>query len=113
MSVHERQFHIGIDHKGQELVATIDPRTPGVRIFPLDQWKIAEVKIYSLDNHSKKARHLKQVMIGYACNLLCDKNGDVTIPAELMEKGDIDHRARIIDCQTHYWLCVDNLIDTV
>jgi len=65
-------------------------------LFPLDEWKKYEEKLRQLPTNKEKNRRLLRMMTSKASEGRCDKQGRISIPAELLKIAHIEKEVLII-----------------
>jgi len=78
-----------VDCKGQ-LIATIDPESTCLLIYPLQEWEVIEQKIQALSSFNKVTRRLQRLLIGHATDLEMDNQGRILLPQSLRDYASLN-----------------------
>ena len=105
--------HLSIDAKGRlamparhrervqvicagALIATIDPQSRCLLLYPLPTWEELEKEIQQLPTLEPAVRRFQRLLVGYATDLECDASGRLLVPPALREYAGLDERAVIV-----------------
>lgn len=78
------------------LIATIDPETPCLLLYPLAAWEIIEQKIQALPSFNKATRRIQRLLIGHATECAMDGQGRVLIPPVLRDYASLDKNLMLV-----------------
>jgi MraZ protein len=78
-----------LDCQGQ-LVATIDPESACLLLYPLPEWEKIEHKIQALSSFNKVTRRIQRLLIGHATEVEIDNQGRILFPQSLREYAKLD-----------------------
>ena len=73
-----------VDCSGQ-LIATIDPETTCLLLYPFPEWEVIEQKIQALPSFNKVTRRIQRLLIGHATECEIDNQGRILLPQSLRE----------------------------
>lgn len=73
-----------------QLIATIDPETPCLLLYPLAAWESIEQKIQALPSFNKATRRIQRLLIGHATECDMDNQGRLLIPQPLRDYAQLD-----------------------
>lgn len=83
-----------------ELLGSIDPRSGSIVIFNAQEWSNLESRVNGLPTYNRGARHFKQRILGWACEIWVE-DGTIRIPLPLYEEARISRDGCITDRGTH------------
>ncbi len=72
------------------LIATIDPETTCLLIYPFQEWEIIEQKIQALSSFNKVTRRLQRLLIGHATDVDLDSQGRILLPQSLRDYAKLN-----------------------
>src|SRR3990167_570489 len=75
---------------GGKLIATIDPETTCLLIYPFQEWEIIEQKIQALSSFNKVTRRLQRLLIGHATEVDLDNQGRILLPQSLRDYAKLN-----------------------
>lgn len=67
-----------------------------LELIPIDEWKIYEEKLRRLSTTKERNRRFLRMTTANASEDTCDKQGRITIPAELLKLANIEKEVLII-----------------
>lgn len=105
--------HISLDTKGRlamptryrerleldchgQLIATIDPETTCLLIYPFPEWEIIEQKIQALSSFNRVTRRLQRLLIGHATELEIDNQGRILLPQSLRDYAKLSRNIVLV-----------------
>jgi len=80
------------DHCEGRLVATIDPDSRCLLLYPQPEWDEIQAKIEALPSFNPVARRIQRLLIGHATDLDMDAAGRLLLPAPLREYAGLEKR---------------------
>jgi MraZ protein len=80
----------------QQLVATIDPESTCVLLYPLPEWEELEAKIAALPSFDGVSRKIQRLLIGHAEELVLDGSGRILLPQPLREYAQLEKRVVLL-----------------
>jgi MraZ protein len=83
--------------EGQEpLIATIDPESPCLLLYPFTAWEVIEQKIQNLPSFNKATRRIQRLLIGHATECDMDNQGRLLIPQSLRDYARLDKNLMLV-----------------
>lgn len=79
-----------------KLVATIDPQSRCLLLYPLPAWEEIEQEIQELPSLNSEVRRFQRLLIGHACDLEFDASNRVLLPPALREHAQLDKRVVLV-----------------
>ncbi len=84
------RYRDAVHHQCQgALIATIDPETPCLLLYPLAAWEIIEQQIQALPSFNKATRRIQRLLIGHATECEMDSQGRVLLPQTLRDYANL------------------------
>lgn len=83
------------DCQGQ-LVCTVDNRQSCLLLYPLPEWDIIEEKISKFSTMNPDERRIQRLLIGYATDVVMDKNGRVLVAPILRKYANLDKEIMMV-----------------
>ena len=83
------------DCQGQ-LVCTVDNRQSCLLLYPLPEWDIIEEKISKFSTMNPDERRIQRLLIGYATDVVMDKNGRVLVAPVLRKYANLDKEIMMV-----------------
>lgn len=74
----------------EPLIATIDPESPCLLLYPYAAWEVIEQKIQSLPSFNKATRRIQRLLIGHATECEMDNQGRLLLPQSLRDYAQLD-----------------------
>ena len=68
-----------------QLIATIDPESPCLLLYPFPEWEAIEKKIQALSSFNKTTRRIQRLLIGHATECEMEKQGRLLLPPSLRD----------------------------
>lgn len=78
------------DHCEGHMVATIDPESPCLLLYPQPEWEVIQAKLDALPSLNRAARRIQRLLVGHATDLDMDAAGRVLLPAPLREYAQLE-----------------------
>jgi len=79
-----------------QLVITIDMKSPCLTLSPLPEWKRFEEKVAALPAMDELGEMLSRFVVGQAKDLLVDGSGRILIPSELRGYADLEKKLVLV-----------------
>ena len=95
-----------------QLIATIDPETPCLLLYPLGAWEIIEQKIQALPSFNKATRRIQRLLIGHATECDMDGQGRLLIPQTLRDYAQFDKNLMLVGQGKKFEIWSDTLWHT-
>ena len=112
MSSFKGQFHYSLDAKGRlnipakfrralapeanETFVAIRGFDPCLFLYPLDEWKKFEDKLRQLPTNKERNRRFLRMITSNASEDRCDKQGRISIPADLLKTAQVQKEVLIL-----------------
>lgn len=81
---------------GGRLVATIDPHSGCLLLYPYPEWEPIERKLNALPSFNTVSRQLQRILVGSAADLDMDSAGRILLPAPLRDYVRLDKDAVLV-----------------
>jgi MraZ protein len=81
---------------GGRLVATIDPHSGCLLLYPYPEWEPIERKLNALPSFDALSRQLQRILVGSAADLEMDSAGRILLPAPLRDYVRLDKDAVLV-----------------
>lgn len=81
---------------GGRLVATIDPHSGCLLLYPYPEWEPIERKLNALPSFNALSRQLQRILVGSAADLEMDSAGRILLPAPLRDYVRMDKDAVLV-----------------
>jgi MraZ protein len=78
------------------VVVTIDPESPCLLLYPVQEWELIEEKLQALPSFNPAARRIQRLLIGHATDLELDNNGRILLPVLLRKYARLEKEIRVI-----------------
>lgn len=78
------------------LIATIDPESPCLLLYPFAAWEAIEQKIQNLPSFNKATRRIQRLLIGHAAECEVDSQGRLLLPQALREYAQLDKNLTLV-----------------
>lgn len=80
----------------EPLIATIDPESPCLLLYPYAAWEAIEQKIQSLPSFNKATRRIQRLLIGHATECDLDNQGRLLLPQTLRDYAELDRAVVLV-----------------
>ena len=77
-------------HCGGRVVATLDPHSGCLLLYPFPEWEPIEKKLNDLPSFNPVSRQLQRILVGSATDLDMDGAGRILLPALLRERARLE-----------------------
>jgi MraZ protein len=81
---------------GGQLIATIDPQSPCLLIYPFPTWQQIQPQILALPSLDIAARWHQRALLGHAIDIECDASGRVLIPPSLRPHAELEKEKKAV-----------------
>lgn len=78
------------EDSNNQLVATIDPESLCLLLYPLSEWEEIERKLEALPSFNPASRRIQRLLMGHASELELDAQGRVLIPPLLRDYARLE-----------------------
>lgn len=79
-----------------QLIATIDPESPCLLLYPLSAWEHIEQKIQNLPSFNKATRRIQRLLIGHATECDMDNQGRLLLSQTLRDYAHLDKSVMLV-----------------
>jgi MraZ protein len=79
-----------------KLVATIDPQSRCLLIYPLPVWEEIQEEIQEMPALKPVVRRVQRLLIGYASDIELDANGRMLLPPSLREYAGLEKKVVLV-----------------
>lgn len=80
----------------EPLIATIDPESPCLLLYPYAAWEAIEQKIQNLPSFNKATRRIQRLLIGHATECDMDNQGRLLLPQTLRDYAELDRAVVLV-----------------
>src|SRR5690606_34012429 len=78
------------------LVATVDPMSKCLLLYPIDTWEETQQKVESMSSIHPDTRKFQRILIGYATDLELDGSGRILLPQVLRNHAQLDKHVALV-----------------
>lgn len=78
------------------LVATVDPMSKCLLLYPIDTWEEIQQKVESMSSIHPDTRKFQRILIGYATDLELDGSGRILLPQVLRNHAQLDKHVALV-----------------
>lgn len=84
------------NEKAEPLIATIDPESPCLLLYPFAAWEAIEQKIQNLPSFNKATRRIQRLLVGHATECEMDNQGRLLLPQPLRDYAHLDKTVMLV-----------------
>lgn len=78
------------------LVATVDPTSKCLLLYPIDTWEEIQQKVEAMSSTNPATRRFQRILIGYATDLELDGSGRILLPQVLRSHAELDKHVALV-----------------
>jgi len=78
------------------LVATVDPTSKCLLLYPIDTWEEIQQKVEAMSSTNPATRRFQRILIGYASDLELDGSGRILLPQVLRSHAELDKHVALV-----------------
>lgn len=78
------------------LVATVDPASKCLLLYPIDTWEEIQQKVEAMSSTNPATRRFQRILIGYATDLELDGSGRILLPQVLRSHAELDKHVALV-----------------
>lgn len=78
------------------LVATVDPMSKCLLLYPIDTWEEIQQKVEAMSSTNPDTRRFQRILIGYATDLELDGSGRILLPQVLRNHAQLDKHVALV-----------------
>lgn len=93
----------------EPLIATIDPESPCLLLYPYAAWQTIELQIQNLPSFNKATRRIQRLLIGHATECEMDNQGRLLLPQTLRDYAQLDKAVTLVGQGKKFEIWSDHL----